>query len=48
MTPVATPGNMIVIGPGGYHFGDYAKLGLPLLIWFAVIAIVWVPLVWRF
>jgi len=48
LTPVATPGNMMVMGPGGYQFGDYVKLGLPLLLWFAVIAIVWVPLVWRF
>ena len=48
LTPVATPGNMMVMGPGGYQFGDYWKLGLPLLVWFMVIALVWVPLVWRF
>jgi Sodium:sulfate symporter transmembrane region len=29
LTPVATPVNLMVKGPGGYHFGDYAKLGLP-------------------
>ena len=48
LTPVATPGNMMVMGPGGYQFGDYWKLGLPLLVWFMVIALVWVPLIWRF
>jgi di/tricarboxylate transporter len=48
LTPVATPGNMMVMGPGGYHFGDYAKLGLPLLVWFGVVAVGLVPLVWRF
>jgi di/tricarboxylate transporter len=48
LTPVATPGNMMVMGPGGYQFGDYWKLGLPLLLWFMVIALVWVPLIWRF
>ena len=28
LTPIATPANMIVMGPGGYRFGDYWKLGL--------------------
>ncbi len=48
LTPVATPGNIMVMGPGGYQFGDYARLGLPMLIWFAVVAIGLVPLIWRF
>ncbi|MBV9173248.1 MAG: SLC13 family permease [Chloroflexi bacterium] len=48
LTPVATAGNMMVMGPGGYRFGDYSKLGLPLLVWFAVVAIGLVPLIWRF
>jgi di/tricarboxylate transporter len=33
---------MMVIGPGGYQFNDYWKLGLPMLVWFSVIALVWV------
>jgi len=48
LTPVATPANMMVMEPGGYRFGDYWKLGLPLMGWYAVIAIVLVPLIWRF
>ena len=28
LTPVATPANMMVMGPGGYRFGDYWRLGL--------------------
>jgi Na+/H+ antiporter NhaD/arsenite permease-like protein len=32
LTPIATPTNLMVIGPGGYAFGDYWKLGLPRLI----------------
>jgi di/tricarboxylate transporter len=48
LTPVATPGNMMVMGPGGYHFNDYWKLGLPMLVWFSVIALLWVPFIWRF
>ncbi|WP_229426809.1 SLC13 family permease [Microvirga alba] len=48
LTPVATPTNLMVMGPGGYKFGDYWKLGLPLLLWFFVVATFYVPLIWRF
>lgn len=48
LTPIATPTNLMVMGPGGYAFGDYWKLGLPLLIWFFVVAVFVVPLIWRF
>ena len=48
LTPVATPANLMVMGPGGYRFADYWKLGLPLLILFAVVAVLLVPLIWSF
>ena len=48
LTPVATPVNLMVMGPGGYKFGDYWKLGLPLLMLFFVVATFVVPLFWRF
>jgi len=48
LTPVATPVNLMVMGPGGYKFSDYWKLGLPLLLLFFVVATFFVPLVWRF
>jgi len=48
LTPIATPTNLMVMGPGGYAFGDYWKLGLPLLLWFFVVAVFIVPLIWRF
>ena len=48
LTPVATPANLMVMKPGGYRFGDYWKLGLPLLGWFFVVAVVLVPAVWNF
>ncbi|MBV9596749.1 MAG: SLC13 family permease [Chloroflexi bacterium] len=48
LTPVAMPANMLIMGPGGYQFNDYWKLGLPTLVWFSIIALVWVPLIWRF
>ena len=48
LTPVATPPNLMVMGPGGYRFGDYWKLGLPCMLWFFVVAVFLVPLYWRF
>ena len=32
VTPVSSPVNMLVMEPGGYAFGDYVKIGLPLLL----------------
>ena len=46
LTPVATPANLMVLGPGGYRFGDYWKLGLPLLALFGVVAVLLVPVIW--
>jgi di/tricarboxylate transporter len=46
LTPVATPANLMVMGAGGYRFGDYWKLGLPLIALFGVVAVVLVPLFW--
>jgi di/tricarboxylate transporter len=48
LTPVSTPVNLMVMGPGGYKFGDYWKFGLPILVWWLIVAVVVVPLYWRF
>ena len=48
LTPVATPANLMVEGHGGYRFGDYWKLGLPLLILFGLAAVLLVPVFWSF
>ncbi|QGN34987.1 SLC13 family permease [Microlunatus sp. Gsoil 973] len=48
LTPIATPGNMMIMGPGGYRFGDYWKLGLPTMVWWLICTVVIVPLVWPF
>lgn len=48
LTPVSTPANLMVMGPAGYRFSDYWKLGLPLVALFAAVAIGLVPLVWNF
>jgi di/tricarboxylate transporter len=48
LTPVATPVNLMVMGPAGYRFGDYWKLGLPLLLVTAIVAVFVVPVFWPF
>ena len=48
LTPIQTPGNMMVMAPAGYRFGDYWRLGLPLLLAWLVIALVVIPVVWPF
>jgi di/tricarboxylate transporter len=30
LTPIGHQNNMLVMGPGGYRFGDYARVGAPL------------------
>jgi di/tricarboxylate transporter len=46
LTPVATPANIMVKGPGGYEFSDYVKLGFPLLLLYLVVAVFLVPFWW--
>ena len=48
LTPVATPANLMVMRPGGYRFGDYWKLGLPILLLFGVVSVLLVPVIWSF
>jgi di/tricarboxylate transporter len=46
LTPVATPANVMVMKPGGYQFGDYARLGLPVLLLYLLVAVFLVPIFW--
>lgn len=48
LTPVATPVNLMIMGPGGYKFGDYWKIGIVCMAWFFVMAVFYVPLIWSF
>jgi di/tricarboxylate transporter len=48
LTPIATPANMMVMGPGGYRFGDYWKFGLVTMIVWLGLAMLLIPLVWPF
>ena len=45
LSPAATPINLMVMGPAGYRFGDYWKLGLPLMVWFFIVATFLVPFI---
>jgi di/tricarboxylate transporter len=46
LTPIGHQCNTLVMGPGGYRFGDYWRLGLPLSILVIVIAVPLLQLVW--
>lgn len=48
MTPVGHQSNTLVMGPGGYKFGDYWRMGLPLQIIIIVIGVPMILFVWPF
>jgi di/tricarboxylate transporter len=47
-TPVATPVNTLVLGPGGYRFADYAKVGVSLQLIMLVATLLFVPIFFPF
>ena len=47
-TPVGTPPNTLVLGPGGYKFNDYVKAGTGLVVVCFIVSIIISPLVWPF
>ncbi|MFL1456426.1 SLC13 family permease [Marinobacter sp. GN3S48] len=46
LTPIGHQSNALVMEPGGYRFGDYWRLGLPLSILVTVVAVPMIMLVW--
>jgi di/tricarboxylate transporter len=46
LTPIGHQCNTLVMGPGGYRFGDYSRLGLPLSGLVLLVGTLLVPLVW--
>ena len=46
VTPVSSPVNMLVMEPGGYAFGDYVKVGLPLLLLTMLITVALVAVIY--
>lgn len=46
LTPIGHQCNTLVMGPGGYRFGDYARLGFPLSVLVALVGVPALMLVW--
>jgi len=48
LSPVGHAANVLVMGPGGYRFSDYIKVGLPLTIVTMIVVLLVMPLFWPF
>lgn len=48
LTPVSSPVNTLVVGPGGYGFWDFTRIGLPLVAIVLIVAIGLVPVIFPF
>lgn len=48
LTPIGHKNNTLIMGPGGYKFGDYWRMGLPLEILIIVVAVPAIMLFWSF
>ncbi len=46
LTPIGHQNNALVMGPGGYRFGDYWRLGLPLEVLIVLVAVPMIAVVW--
>ncbi|UZD92517.1 SLC13 family permease [Cognatishimia activa] len=46
LTPIGHKNNTLILGPGGYHFGDYWRMGLPLEILVVAVSIPSILLFW--
>jgi di/tricarboxylate transporter len=47
-TPIGYQTNLLVYGPGGYRFGDYIKMGMPLNLLVLVVGTIFIPMIWPF
>jgi di/tricarboxylate transporter len=48
VTPLGHPVNILMMGPGGYRFKDFFKVGLPLTVLLFIIVLVILPIFWPF
>ena len=46
LTPIGHQNNVLVMGPGGYRFGDYWRMGLPLQVLIIVLAVPLILIFW--
>jgi di/tricarboxylate transporter len=48
LSPVGHSANILIMGPGGYRFSDYIKVGLPLTLVVLVVVLLVMPIFWPF
>jgi di/tricarboxylate transporter len=48
VTPLGHPVNILMLGPGGYRFRDFFKVGLPLTILLFIVVLLLLPVFWPF
>jgi di/tricarboxylate transporter len=46
LSPVAHPANVLIMGPGGYRFADYLKVGIPLTLVVLAVTLLVLPWFW--
>jgi len=45
MTPISSPVNTLVLGPGQYRFGDFVRIGVPFTLLVMIVSVGLVPLI---
>jgi di/tricarboxylate transporter len=46
VTPLGHPVNILVLGPSGYRFKDFFRVGLPLTLLLMLLITLWLPRLW--
>lgn len=46
LSPVAHPVNVLIMGPGRYHFSDYTRVGIPLTLVTLLVVLLVLPIFW--
>ena len=46
LTPIGHKNNTLIMGPGGYQFGDYWRMGLPLEVLIVLVSVPMILIVW--
>jgi di/tricarboxylate transporter len=48
LSPVGHKANVLVFGPGGYRFADYARVGALLTVFLFIVSMIFLPILWPF
>ena len=48
LSPVGHSANVLIMGPGGYRFSDFTRVGLPLTLVVLLVSLLVIPIVWPF